>query len=392
MQKSTRRQEDYSFDQPIRVLHLLRPSAGGMRAHLLTLLGFLDQRRFHVTLAASEQLLESLPERARLAADLLPLQLAESGGPLGLVYNTVQLSSVLMREPYDILHAHGVRATLASSMGGGFAKVQVCTHHKNLSGFVNPAIRPLIFYAFNTQKYCIAPSEALRLDLLKLGIRRNRTVVIPHGVSIERPGKEATDKALQTLGIPRQARILLLPAHLLDRKTPRFLATCLTGILEKHSDVWLLVAGDVPLVRYQNRLKPLAGRDRVVITGRVDDLTILLAASQALVVPSPGIDIPLTALEAMYLGCPVVAMQGGELSQILLDGVNGLLVNPTSPEDLVKKLEALLQIVEFRARLSVNACQSVRDGFAPEVMARKLEALYMETLNDRQQGAASVGI
>lgn len=392
MQKSTPRHEDYSYDRPIRVLHLLRPTAGGMRAHLLTLLGFLDQRRFHVTLAAPEELLEGLPERARQAADLLPLQLAESGGPLGLVYNTVQLSSVLMREPYDILHAHGVRATLASSMGGGFAGVQLCTHHKNLSGFVNPAIRPLIFYAFNTQKYCIAPSEALRLDLLKLGIRRSRTVVIPHGVSIERPGKEGADKALQMLGLPQYAKILLLPAHLVDRKTPRFLAACLSEILEKHSDVWLLIAGEVRLERYQNRLKSLTGKDRVVITGRVDDLTILLAVSQALVMPSPGLDIPLTALEAMCLGCPVVAMVGGELSGLLLDGVNGMLVNPTHPEELNNKLEAIVQNGELRARLSVNARQVVIDGFAPDVMARRLEALYLETLNDRQQGAASVGI
>lgn len=363
-----------------------------MRAHLLTLLGFLDHRRFHITLAAPEELLETLPERARQVAELLPLQLAESGGPLGLVYNSVQLSSILMREPCDILHAHGVRATLASSMGGGFARAQICTHHKNLRGFVNPAIRPLIFYAFSTQKYCIAPSESLRQDLLKLGIRRSRTVVIPHGVSIERPTREEADKAIRSLGIPQNARILLLPAHLVDRRTPRYFASQMMDILALHRDAWLLIAGGASTERYQNRLKPLAGKSRVAFAGRVEDLNSLLAVSHALVMPSPGTDIPLTALEAMYLGCPVVAMQGGELSQVLVDGVNGILANPANPEALKQAVAGVLEDSELRERLAFNGSQAVRDGFAPDVMARKLEALYIEVLNDNCQGAASVGI
>lgn len=73
----------------------------------------------------------------------------------------------------------------------------------------------------------------------------------------------------------------------------------------------------------------------------------------------------LSLLEAMSAGCAVVSSNVGGLSNIIIDGYNGLMINPVQSE-LEEALERLITSPELRQKLSDNAYQTVKEGFSYE--------------------------
>ncbi len=160
-------------DDRISVLHLLPPSTGGMRTHVLTLLDHFDRRRFDITLAAPAAVQQSITEERLRGARFDALELAEVAEPLGLVYGSLHLSALLHRRKTHILHSHGVRAMLAAGPGERTAPVRVATLHHPLSAGLSPAARHMVAYAYKTQTHCIATGQAIRTICLRWASRKS---------------------------------------------------------------------------------------------------------------------------------------------------------------------------------------------------------------------------
>lgn len=87
-------------------------------------------------------------------------------------------------------------------------------------------------------------------------------------------------------------------------------------------------------------------------------------------IPSKGTEgTSLSCLEAMAAGCAVIASPIGGLSDLIIDGYNGLLVKPTS-SDLIEAIERLINNQAERERLGANA-RSVAAAFSMEQWRRK---------------------
>lgn len=85
-------------------------------------------------------------------------------------------------------------------------------------------------------------------------------------------------------------------------------------------------------------------------------------------------------LEAMALGKPIVATRVGENSEILEDGIDGLLVNAKDVDAMAASLRRLAQDAGLRQRLGQAAALKVSQRFKVEQMARTYEELYLATL------------
>jgi glycosyltransferase involved in cell wall biosynthesis len=106
---------------------------------------------------------------------------------------------------------------------------------------------------------------------------------------------------------------------------------------------------------------------------QVDELR--RAATAALVV-SRYENFPMTVLEAMADGCPLVATRVGGIPEMLEDGVTGRLVAPGDPDALASALRELLANPDAAAALGNAARAHYRDHFAPPAVARSMLALY----------------
>lgn len=153
-----------------------------------------------------------------------------------------------------------------------------------------------------------------------------------------------------------------------------------------------LVAPEVPSARAEiagggillDELTALANEqgvaDRVTFLGEVSDVPAVLARAGLFVLPSRAEGIPLTLLEAMARGLPVVATRVGGIPEVVVDEETGLLVPPSEPEVLAAAIRRVLLDPELALRLGQNGRRRAEECFDTRRMVRDYEALYREAL------------
>jgi glycosyltransferase involved in cell wall biosynthesis len=127
---------------------------------------------------------------------------------------------------------------------------------------------------------------------------------------------------------------------------------------------------------YHNRLK---------LTGYVSVAEMISHRRKAIctVVPGRGFEsFSYTALEAMACGCPVVATHCGGPTEIIEDGVDGLLVSPGKPEELGIAIEKLLLDGELRKRIALNARAKVLKKYSIDVVVPQIVQYYERVISD----------
>jgi glycosyltransferase involved in cell wall biosynthesis len=142
----------------------------------------------------------------------------------------------------------------------------------------------------------------------------------------------------------------------------------------------LLVAGEGSLREPLQQLAAELGiGGRVQFPGLVPDVPEFLRSVAVSVLPSLAAEgLPLTILEAMATGLPVVATDVAGAGEVIEDGVSGLLVPPGDDQTLADALARLASDGALRASLGSAAVAVVRERFSFEAIARRMEAVYQE--------------
>ena len=106
----------------------------------------------------------------------------------------------------------------------------------------------------------------------------------------------------------------------------------------------------------------------------------LYLASDVLFFPSFFEGTPMTVLEAMASGLPIVASEIDGTAEILTDGVDALLAPPEQTQIFVELLATVLQDQPLARRLAERALAKVREHYGAPAMVREVENLYMKHL------------
>ncbi|KQW52512.1 hypothetical protein ASC77_24355 [Nocardioides sp. Root1257] len=129
-------------------------------------------------------------------------------------------------------------------------------------------------------------------------------------------------------------------------------------------DLRLVVVGDGPLRdRVERRSAAPDLADRVELTGWVDDPAARLARADVYVLTSDAENCPLSLLEAMATGLPVVATAVGGVPEVVRDGVDGLLCPAGDGRAIVAALDRLAADPALRRRMGASARQRVVDAY-----------------------------
>ena len=148
----------------------------------------------------------------------------------------------------------------------------------------------------------------------------------------------------------------------------------------------LLVIGEGP---DRERLEQLA--DELRLDGRVTfagpqpraEVLRALASASAAVLSSDWENLPHAAVEALAVGTPVVATAVGGVPEVVRDGVNGLLVPPSSPAHLAHAIDRILTSRELRERLAAGTRESVSE-LSPERVYGRIEEVLAAACSNRR--------
>jgi phosphatidyl-myo-inositol dimannoside synthase len=140
------------------------------------------------------------------------------------------------------------------------------------------------------------------------------------------------------------------------------------------------VGGGDDLPRLQQLAAKLGVADHVHFLENLsrEELAACYARADIFALPSTGEGFGLVFLEAMAFGCPVIGAACGGITDLVEDGVNGLLVPPCDPDRLAETLNRLLRDEALRAELGRHGREIVRGKFAFEVFRGQLEKILAE--------------
>ena len=123
--------------------------------------------------------------------------------------------------------------------------------------------------------------------------------------------------------------------------------------------------------------------DRVLFTGWRHDLPRICADLDVLVVSSDNEGTPVSAIEAMAAGCPVVATRVGGLPDLIEDHKTGRLVPPRDAAALASAVLDLLHSPQIARELGKNAQAFVRQRFTVQRLLSDIDDLYTQLLAEK---------
>ena len=119
---------------------------------------------------------------------------------------------------------------------------------------------------------------------------------------------------------------------------------------------------------------------RVQFVGQIEDMGGLLAAADAVLLPSRWEGLPLVLLEAMARARPIVASAVGGVADVIEDGVNGTLVPPGDASALAAALTQLQRKADHAWRMGRSAAETVREHYTWHAVVDGFESVYDEVL------------
>ena len=140
--------------------------------------------------------------------------------------------------------------------------------------------------------------------------------------------------------------------------------------------LWLWIAGDGPLrSELERTAKAFPEGNRIRFLGFREDIPEVLRSSDLFVLPSLLEAMPLTLLEAMAAGLPVIVTSVGDNPHLVSSGINGICIPPGSRDDLVKAIQTLL-IDEHKRRAMSEEAKKTADSYSIARTIREYKKLY----------------
>ena len=223
--------------------------------------------------------------------------------------------------------------------------------------------------ALKRARHVFCPSAYLRDVSVRWGLDRGRVSVLPNPAPSV-PPMPSREALRREFGLEGDTLVFA------GRLGPQKAVAVLLDALVEADRVHLVVAGDGPEQRALERQSATLGLDgRVRFLGRVPRETVLrlFRAADASVLPSRWENFPHTVVEALAVGCPVIATAVGGVPEVVRDGDNGLLVPPNDSEALSAAIARFFTDTRLRERLAAAAPGSVT-GYSEQAVFGTIEA------------------
>jgi len=290
------------------------------------------------------------------------------------------LISLIKKERPDIVHFNFpvafscVAAVFAARLAG--AKNLTATVHSTVlvpsrlpfAGQLKTFISKLVLSRID-RFICVSKKNKEEF-CLNYGVPENKVFVVYNGI-------EAPDGLSALAGLKHDGQTVALPGRLVKGKGHEHFLSAMQTVIKEAPPVRGRVIGGGPLEEtIKKAVKKKGLENNILMTGEVKNIYPLLEEADIIVVPSDFEAFPYVVLEAMALSRPVIASDAGGLSEMIENGVSGLLVKAGDERGLADAIIKLLKDKKLAGDLAAAGNRRVRAMFTFEKMISSTERIY----------------
>jgi len=269
-------------------------------------------------------------------------------------------------------------------------RIVVHTFHGHvLRGYFGP-LRSLLFRLLERwlaakTTALVAVSPQVRDDLVALGVApRERFVVIRLGIELGERVAAEQDGRLESrryLGIPADRFTVGWIGRMTAVKRTDDVLLAFKALRDSGVDACLCMVGDGPdRGELERRAHELGVVRDTLFVGYQENVAPFYAAFDALVLPSSNEGTPVSAIEALAAGRPVVATRVGGVPDVVRDGEDGFLVEAGATDELADRLARLARDPALRERMGKQGRERVLPRYAVDRLVDDVDRLYRSLL------------
>jgi glycosyltransferase involved in cell wall biosynthesis len=385
--------------EKIRVLRVIaRLNMGGPAIHVANLASGLETRGYHTTLVAGSLARgeDSMAFVARrLGVDVVSVPEMEREVSLSHDARSIRrLAEIIRDERPHVLHTHTAKAgaigrAAALLAGGERPPVVLHTFHGHvLKGYFGPRRTAFFRQVERTlarlSDVLVAVSPEVRDELVALGVApREKFAVIRLGIPLEeRLGDPTADLDYRHLyGVPPGAFVIGWVGRMTGVKDTAATLETLRATRERGVDAVLCLVGDGPeRAELEQAAKDLGIARSCYFVGYQEDVAGYYRLFDAFLLPSVTEGTPVSAIEALASGTPVVANRVGGVPDVVRDGLDGFLVEPGDVDAAAGRLATLAGDPALRTRLGESGRARVLERYSVTRLVDDVDRLYRSLL------------
>jgi glycosyltransferase involved in cell wall biosynthesis len=386
---------------PVRVVRVIaRLNMGGPALHVAYLTAGLRERGYETTLVAGslargEDSMEYVTRELGIEVESLPA-LHREIAPWRDALAVVRLAALIRRVRPQIVHTHTAKAgavgRLAAVLAGDARPpIVVHTFHGHvLRGYFDPVrsfgFRLLERRLAGLSTALVAVSPEVRDDLVRLGVApREKFTVVRVGIELEdRVAPEANGRVetRRLMGIPPERFTVGWIGRMTAVKRTDDVLLAFRALRERGVEATLCMVGDGPdRGEVERRAHDLGIMRDTLFLGYQEDVAPFYAAFDAMVLASGNEGTPVSAIEALAAGRPVVATRVGGVPDVVRDGEDGFLVETGAVDAITEALGRLAADPSLRQRLGESGRARVLPRYSVERLIDDVDRLYRSLLS-----------
>lgn len=294
-------------------------------------------------------------------AKIIPLKMRHIYNPVTIY----KLVNIVKKNNIDIISTHSGKDAWLGAIVGKLTSTPVIRTRHLLTKINSPK-------SYNLSTVTVAVSKAVENYLKSVGVKNTTTIYTGIDTNLYKPN--SLYKLRKEYKIDNNVFLIGIVAVLRSAKRHKDLIEAVSQIQE---NVKLVIIGDGPQWdNLQKLIKEKHLQEKVIMTGRRNDVAEILPDLDLFVLPSKEEALGTSILEASSAGVPVVASNIGGIAECVREDKNGLLFEAMNVNDLKEKLLTMIKDKEKYNYFKQNARNFIKENFSVEQMVKQTEELY----------------
>ncbi len=296
------------------------------------------------------------------------------------VGHIISLTKLFRGGKYDLVHcfdsgtsSYGRVAAKLARVPKIFGGVRDAMHERFLLRVIHRLINVW------TSKWIVNSESCKQKIINELDVAPDNIFVVPNGIDLgDFQSALTVDEAKSKFGFEKDIPVITILANLRPEKNHEMFLRVARKLLDSDVPAVFIVAGDGPMRDELLEMSQSMGiSSRIHFLGRCDDVVDLLMATDIVAMTSLHESLPNAIIEAGAAGVPSVSTDCGSVSELIIDGQTGFIVQKNDDDAMVERLVTLISNPNLRLLMGREAKKHVADKFSLNALGHNLSSVYM---------------